>query len=79
MVVAALQDCDSRIFITKGPVIALELNGDGVVEACKNTASEVFSGTKVSSLTHITSLSLVKIPPPSLEHLTLVSLAGLRL
>ncbi|CAJ1059868.1 protein XRP2 [Xyrichtys novacula] len=34
-------------WITKGPVIALELNGDGVVEACKNTANEVFSGTKV--------------------------------
>ncbi|XP_054646944.1 protein XRP2 isoform X1 [Dunckerocampus dactyliophorus] len=34
-------------WITKGPVIALELNGDGVVEACKNIASEVFSGTKV--------------------------------
>lgn len=37
-----LVDC-----ITKGPVIALELNGDGVVEACKNIAGEVFSGTKV--------------------------------
>lgn len=38
-----------------GPVIALELNGDGVVEACKNIASQVFSGTKVShaaSLVH---------------------------
>ncbi|XP_029003067.1 protein XRP2 [Betta splendens] len=33
-------------WITKGPVIALELNGDGVVEACKNIANEVFSGTK---------------------------------
>ncbi|XP_075937679.1 protein XRP2 [Anarhichas minor] len=32
---------------TKGPVIALELNGDGVVEACKSIASDVFSGTKV--------------------------------
>ncbi|KAJ8247002.1 hypothetical protein GJAV_G00257650 [Gymnothorax javanicus] len=33
--------------ITKGPVVALELNGDGVVEACRNIANEVFSGTKV--------------------------------
>lgn len=33
-------------WITKGPVIALELNGDGVVEACKSLANEVFSGTK---------------------------------
>lgn len=31
----------------EGPVIALELNGDGVVDACKNIANEVFSGTKV--------------------------------
>lgn len=31
----------------EGPVIALELNGDGVVEACKNIANEVFSGTRV--------------------------------
>uniref|UniRef100_H3CZ86 Protein XRP2 n=1 Tax=Tetraodon nigroviridis TaxID=99883 RepID=H3CZ86_TETNG len=31
----------------KGPVIALELNGDGVVEACNNAAAEVFSGTKI--------------------------------
>lgn len=34
----------------KGPVIALELNGDGVVEACKSIASDVFSGTKVMAL-----------------------------
>ncbi|XP_051930254.1 protein XRP2 [Hippocampus zosterae] len=34
-------------WISKGPVIALELNGDGVVEACKNIAGEVFAGTKV--------------------------------
>uniref|UniRef100_A0A3Q2YWV0 Protein XRP2 n=1 Tax=Hippocampus comes TaxID=109280 RepID=A0A3Q2YWV0_HIPCM len=34
-------------WISKGPVIALELNGDGVVEACKNIAGEVFGGTKV--------------------------------
>ncbi|XP_023656730.1 protein XRP2 [Paramormyrops kingsleyae] len=33
--------------ITKGPVVALELNGDGVVEACRAIAKEVFSGTKV--------------------------------
>ncbi|KAM6963314.1 protein XRP2 [Aplochiton taeniatus] len=33
--------------ITKGPVIALELNGEGVVDACKNIASDIFSGTKV--------------------------------
>nr|XP_046148105.1 protein XRP2 isoform X1 [Oncorhynchus gorbuscha] len=34
-------------WITNGPVTALELNGDGVVEACKSIASEMFSGTKV--------------------------------
>ncbi|XP_075901415.1 protein XRP2 [Nelusetta ayraudi] len=34
-------------WITKGPVIALELNGDGVVDACKNIANEMFNGTKV--------------------------------
>lgn len=33
-------------WITKGPVIAIELNGDGVVDACKSLANEVFSGTK---------------------------------
>ncbi|XP_068175669.1 protein XRP2 [Antennarius striatus] len=33
--------------IKKGPVTALELNGDGVVEACKNIANEMFSGTKI--------------------------------
>lgn len=32
---------------SKGPVIALELSGDGAVDACKNIANEVFSGTKV--------------------------------
>ncbi|XP_062854047.1 protein XRP2 [Trichomycterus rosablanca] len=32
---------------SKGPVVALELNGDGVVEACRGIASEVFDGTKV--------------------------------
>lgn len=30
-----------------GPVVALELNGDGVVEACRSFASEMFNGTKV--------------------------------
>lgn len=34
-------------WITKGPVTALELNGDGVVEACKSIASDLFRGTKV--------------------------------
>ncbi|KAJ8350864.1 hypothetical protein SKAU_G00259940 [Synaphobranchus kaupii] len=33
--------------ITKGPVVALELNGDGVVRTCWEIANEVFSGTKV--------------------------------
>ncbi|XP_006639198.1 protein XRP2 [Lepisosteus oculatus] len=33
--------------ITKGPVVALEFNGEGVVEACRQVANEVFSGTKV--------------------------------
>lgn len=33
--------------ITKGPVVALELNGDGVVEACRAIADELFNGTKV--------------------------------
>lgn len=37
----------------------MELNGDGVVEACKKTANEVFSGTKVSRLC-VGSLSQVK-------------------
>lgn len=32
---------------TKGPVTALELNGDGVVDACKTMANEVFNGSKV--------------------------------
>ncbi|XP_016124167.1 protein XRP2 [Sinocyclocheilus grahami] len=34
-------------WITKGPVVALELNGDGVVEACRSIANEVFNGTKL--------------------------------
>ncbi|KAJ8407259.1 hypothetical protein AAFF_G00278330 [Aldrovandia affinis] len=38
---------DLTEMVTKGPVVALELNGDGVVEACRNIANEVFSGTKV--------------------------------
>ncbi|KAM8874926.1 protein XRP2 [Spinachia spinachia] len=38
----ALVEC-----VTNGPVIALELSGDGVVEACRSIADEVFSGTKV--------------------------------
>ncbi|XP_061834520.1 protein XRP2 [Nerophis lumbriciformis] len=32
---------------SSGPVIAMEMNGEGVVEACKKLASEVFSGAKV--------------------------------
>lgn len=38
------------LLLFQGPVIALELNGDGVVEACNNIAKEVFSGTKVQQL-----------------------------
>ncbi|KAI1885108.1 hypothetical protein AGOR_G00216790 [Albula goreensis] len=38
---------DLTELITKGPVVALELNGDGVVEACRNIAEEVFNGTRV--------------------------------
>uniref|UniRef100_A0A672L9R9 Protein XRP2-like n=1 Tax=Sinocyclocheilus grahami TaxID=75366 RepID=A0A672L9R9_SINGR len=34
-------------WITKGSVVALELNGDGVVEACRSIANEVFNGTKL--------------------------------
>ncbi|KAI2663660.1 Protein XRP2 [Labeo rohita] len=34
-------------WITKGPVVALELNGDGVVEACRAIADEMFNGTKL--------------------------------
>ncbi|XP_061082968.1 protein XRP2-like isoform X1 [Conger conger] len=33
--------------ITKGPVVALELNGDGVVETCRKISNEVFGGTQV--------------------------------
>ncbi|XP_007249158.3 protein XRP2 isoform X1 [Astyanax mexicanus] len=32
---------------SNGPVVALELNGDGVVEACRSIANEIFNGTKV--------------------------------
>ncbi|XP_017335897.1 protein XRP2 [Ictalurus punctatus] len=38
---------DLADWTAKGPVVALELNGDGVVEACRIIANEVFSGTKV--------------------------------
>uniref|UniRef100_A0A8C2J7V4 Protein XRP2 n=1 Tax=Cyprinus carpio TaxID=7962 RepID=A0A8C2J7V4_CYPCA len=34
-------------WITKGPVVALELNGDGVVEASRSIANEVFNGAKL--------------------------------
>ncbi|KAK6320737.1 hypothetical protein J4Q44_G00098440 [Coregonus suidteri] len=37
-------------WITKGPVTALELNGDGVVEACKAMSRDMFSGTKRSGI-----------------------------
>jgi len=33
----------------EGAVIALELSGDGVVEACRSIARDVFSGTKVTT------------------------------
>lgn len=35
-------------YLTVGAVVALEFNGDGVVEACRNIANDVFSGTKVT-------------------------------
>ncbi|XP_023679679.1 protein XRP2-like [Paramormyrops kingsleyae] len=38
---------DLTELIAKGPVVALELNGDGVVEACRCIAEDVFSETKV--------------------------------
>lgn len=37
------------VCVCVGPVVALELNGDGVVEACRIIANEVFSGTKVTT------------------------------
>lgn len=43
--------CYSTIIcVPAGPVVALELNGDGVVEACQSIANEVFNGTKVNKL-----------------------------
>ncbi|XP_054020768.1 protein XRP2 [Dryobates pubescens] len=33
--------------LEKGPVVALEFNGDGAVEGCRSTVNDVFSGTKV--------------------------------
>ncbi|XP_005409058.1 PREDICTED: protein XRP2 [Chinchilla lanigera] len=33
--------------LSKGPVIALEFNGDGVVEECQLTINKTFNGTKM--------------------------------
>lgn len=33
--------------LNKGPVIALEFNGDGAVEQCQLIVDEIFSGTKM--------------------------------
>ncbi|KYO41490.1 protein XRP2 [Alligator mississippiensis] len=33
--------------LEKGPVVALEFNGDGAVEGCRSIVNEVFSGTKI--------------------------------
>ncbi|KAM8820547.1 protein XRP2 [Eudromia elegans] len=33
--------------LEKGPVVALEFNGDGAVEGCQSTVNNIFSGTKV--------------------------------
>lgn len=33
--------------LERGPVVALEFNGDGAVEGCRNTVNDVFNGTKV--------------------------------
>ncbi|XP_056460454.1 protein XRP2-like [Gadus chalcogrammus] len=38
---------DQLEWSTKGSVTALELNGDGVVDACRTIAIEVFNGSKV--------------------------------
>ncbi|KAK1167603.1 protein XRP2-like [Acipenser oxyrinchus oxyrinchus] len=38
---------DYTSLIEKGPVVALEFNGDGAVEACRSMASDVFSSAKV--------------------------------
>lgn len=37
------------IRIPAGSVVALELNGDGVVEACRAMADDMFDGNKVNS------------------------------
>ncbi len=39
---------NTLICVPAGSVIALELNGDGVVEACRSIANELFNGTKVN-------------------------------
>ncbi len=39
---------NTLICVPAGPVVALELNGDGVVEACRSIANEVFNETKVN-------------------------------
>lgn len=39
---------NTLICVPAGPVVALELNGDGVVEACRAIADEMFNGTKVN-------------------------------
>lgn len=44
---------------SEGPVIALELSGDGVVEACRSIADEVFSGTKVRLVRFLRSYLIV--------------------
>ncbi|XP_061315764.1 protein XRP2 isoform X1 [Pezoporus flaviventris] len=43
------QQCASEFIslLEKGPVIALEFNGDGAVEGCQSIVNDVFSGTKV--------------------------------
>lgn len=50
-------------------MVALELNGDGVVEACRSIANELFNGTKVNIKEAITShVYLLRIDS---DHLTL--------
>ncbi|NXD64751.1 XRP2 protein, partial [Eolophus roseicapillus] len=43
------QQCASEFIslLEKGPVVALEFNGDGAVEGCRSTVNDIFSGTKV--------------------------------
>nr|XP_013805599.1 PREDICTED: protein XRP2 [Apteryx mantelli mantelli] len=43
------QQCASEFIplLEKGPVVALEFNGDGAVEGCQSIVTDVFSGTKV--------------------------------